>query len=372
LDYTAALHQQAGIGRYVRELAGALIDSAPPDSLPIRLFAAGGQGQPAPDIPHTRWHPSVFSERGHARLWQRLNLPLPVEVWTGRLDVFHATDFTLPSTLPDTRTVLTIHDLSFERFPQDTMPGMLEYLRRVVPRSAQRADHIIAVSEATRRDLIELYHLPPEKITAIGHGVSGEWSPASGAEIGRIRQKYGISPDADYILTVGTLQPRKNHLRLVQAFARLKGEARLVISGGEGWRYEGVREEMDRLKIGGRVIFTGRVEDSELRALYSGAAVMAYPALYEGFGLPVLEAMACGAPVLASNTSSLPEVLGSAGLLVDPLEVEALTAGIDRLLGDESLRRGLRSKGLARAAEFTWERAARATWEVYQKVESKK
>jgi glycosyltransferase involved in cell wall biosynthesis len=338
------------------------------------------------------WRLSSFSERSHARLWQRLRLPIPVELWTGALDVFHATDFTLPPTLPRARSVLTVHDLAFERRSEETMPGMLPFLRSAVPRSVRRADAIIAVSEATRRDLIELYEVKPEKITVIPHGVSPRFQPgvrpwnfrvSSRAEPGaqeafqenlRIRARYLIG-SGQFILSVGTLQPRKNHLQLVRAFARLRPERgvtlKLVIAGGKGWAYDEIRAETDRLKLQDRVIFAGFVDDTDLPGLYRAASVFAYPALYEGFGLPVLEAMACGVPVLTSNTSSLPEVAGDAALLINPLDPTGMSRALSQMLGDASLRADLIKKGLARASEFTWARSAQMTWAVYDRLLSR-
>jgi len=382
IDYTAAIHQQAGIGRYTRELVAALT-SRPP--LPVGegesadefvLFVAGAKGKLPPAPPGCRYAPSILSERDHARLWHRLKLPIPVELWTGGIDLFHATDFTLPPTTGRTRAVLTIHDLAFEKYPDETMPGMLDFLRRVVPDSARRADHIIAVSEATRRDIVDLYGIPEVKVTAIPHGVSPRFAPdrpqllllqGEGSQMAKsgVREKYRL-PDAPLILTVGTLQPRKNHVRLIQAFAQIDPDARLVIAGGKGWGYDQALAEAARLKIAERVIFTGFVDDGDLPDLCRAATVFAYPALYEGFGLPVLEAMASGVPVVASNASSLPEVVGDAGLLVDPLDVAALADALGRALADSALRASLRERGITRAREFTWGRAAQLTREVYR------
>lgn len=371
LDYTAAIHQSAGIGRYVRELARALVDLRPDADL--RLFVAGAPPHLPPFPGHATYAPSRLSERNHNRLWHRLRLPLPVEWWTGRLDLFHATDFTLPPTRPRARTLLTVHDLAFERYPDDTMPGMLAYLRRTVPRSIARADHLIAVSEATRRDLIEFYAVPPTNVAVIPHGVDSRFFPPPIHGEGdrgwgdAIRHKYGLPP-GPLILTVGTLQPRKNHLTLIRACGMLSEKATLVIAGGTGWGYETVRAEVERLGLTGLVIFIGFVDDADLLALYRLATVFAYPSLYEGFGLPVLEAMASGVPVVASNVSSLPEVVGEAGLLVEPLDVDALAAALDRLLGDESLRRDLSAEGIARASQFTWARAAEGVWTLYEEL----
>lgn len=368
LDYTAAIHQSAGIGRYVRELARALVAHRP--HLDWRLFIAEGSGEHTvfPHNENVHCCPSILSERNHARLWHRLRLPVPVELWTGPLDLFHATDFTLPPVLPRTRSVLTIHDLAFERYPTETMPGMQRFLSTAVPRSVRRADHIIAVSEATEADLVELYNTPPEKIATIPHGVDPRFHPQGRlGEGAAIRDRYSL-PDGPLVLTVGTLQPRKNHLRLVQAMAQVREQATLVIAGGRGWAYEAVHAEIKRLKLTDRVILTGFVDDTDLPALYRTATVFAYPAMYEGFGLPALEAMASGVPVVAANSSSLPEVVGEVGLLVDPLDVDAIAIALDNLLGDAGLRAALRVKGIARAGRFTWARAAELVWEVYEAV----
>ncbi len=366
IDYTAAVHQSAGIGRYVRELTRALAALHP--EADWRLFAAGAQrGDLLPLPAGCVAAPARLSERTLARLWHRLRLPIPVERWTGRLDLFHATDFTLPPTRRATRTVLTIHDLSFERYPDQTMPGMLDYLKQVVPRSVRRAAAVIAVSEATRQEIVALYGTPAEKITAVPHGVDPRFAPQA-APGEAIRAKYRLPAESPLVLTVGTMQPRKNHLGLVRAWARVEAAGTLVIAGGKGWAYDAVYEEVARLGIAERVIFAGYVDDADLPALYRTADVFAFPALYEGFGLPVLEAMACGTPVVTSNVSSLPEVAGEAALLVDPLDVDALAAAIAHLLGDTALRGSLRAKGLARAQAFSWQRAAAQVWEVYTRL----
>jgi glycosyltransferase involved in cell wall biosynthesis len=244
---------------------------------------------------------------------------------------------------------------------------MLSYLKAVTPRSAQRAGAVIAVSEATKRDLVELYDLPPEKIHVVPHGVSTRFTPLGEPADEAIRLRYRL-PAGPFILSVGTLQPRKNYLRLVRALAAMHHPAHLVIAGGTGWAYEKVRAEVERLGLWKQVTFAGFAGEADLPGLYRLASVFAYPALYEGFGLPVLEAMACGTAVVTSNVSSLPEAAGEAALLVDPLDERAIAHALDHLLGDEMLRARLVEKGLARAAEFTWERAARRTLEVYRSL----
>jgi glycosyltransferase involved in cell wall biosynthesis len=320
-----------------------------------------------------------FDDVWLARIWHRARLPLPVETITGPIDLFHSPDFTLPPVRRGTRTLLTVHDLSFIRDPDSAVPVLRHYLNQVVPRSVIRADRVLADSLATRDDLIELYHTPPEKISVLYSGVNPVFQPITDpTSINAVRARYQLG-DAPFILAVGTLQPRKNYTRLIQAFsaliaqhprsASLRGLSsalRLVIAGGKGWLYEAIFAEVQRLKLQERVVFPGFVADADLPALYSAARVLAYPSLYEGFGLPMLEAMACGTPVVTSTASCLPEVAGEAALCVPPTEVDALAHALDQALSDESLRSGLRFKGLARAKEFTWDRAARELVQQYR------
>ena len=384
IDYTAAINQAAGIGRYVRELIGALLklDSANE----YKLFAAseldigrpaGGRleiGQTANTqypIPNIQFTHLPVHDKWLMRIWHRARLPLPVELITGRIDLFHSPDFTLPPTLPGTRTLLTVHDLSFIQDPDSADERLRAYLNKVVPRSVRRADHILADSQATKEDLIDLWQTPAEKITVIYCGVESRFRPVTDpAALAAVRARYRLG-DGPFILSVSTLQPRKNYRRLIQAFAPLAGrypDLSLVIAGGKGWGYDEILAEPERLGITERVRFPGFVADADLPALYSAAAVFAYPSLYEGFGLPVLEAMACEAPVIASNRPSLPEVTGDAGLQVDPLEVDNWTAGMERLLTDAGLRADLIAKGKTQAGHFTWKKAAEQLLATYEQL----
>jgi glycosyltransferase involved in cell wall biosynthesis len=371
LDYTAAVHQSAGIGRYTREMVQALaVLPAALIEFNYCLFVAGAGkvAQPALPAPNFSWRPTRLTERWLARLWYRLHLPLWIETWTGPLDLFHAPDFVLPPVRPDTRTIVTIHDLSFVREPETVMPGMLPHLHKWVPHSVRRADHVIAVSEATRQDLIKLYQTPPEKISVLYHGVTPNFEPVTDpAKLAAVRQKYGLG-ERPFVLSVGTIQPRKNYQRLIQALAKLNSPVALVIIGSKGWKYEDIFNEVARLDLAERVHFLGFVADADLAALYSAATLFVYPSLYEGFGLPVLEAMACGTPVVASNQSALPEVVGEAGLLVNPRDVEAMAAAIARLLTEPDLHRCLAEAGRARAANFTWANMALKLLDLYQKI----
>jgi len=369
IDYTAAVQQAAGIGRYSRELVKALAALSPEKEAPAyRLFvaSAGRVSLPALPGPNFAWRPTRLTERWLARLWYRLHLPLWIQTWTGPLDLFHATDFFLPPVKPGTRTLVTVHDLSFVRQPETTMPGMSRQLNQWAPRSVRQADHVIAVSEATRQDLIELYQTPPQKISVLYHGVTTDFQPVTAPDrLAEVRQKYGLGSQP-FILSVGTIQPRKNYQRLIQAFAALDPALALVIIGSKGWRYEATFNEVARCGLTGRVHFLGFVADADLPAMYSAASLFVYPSLYEGFGLPALEAMACGTPVIASNQSALPEVVGEAGLLIDPHDVEALAAAMSRLLADTDLRQKLAQAGQARAAQFTWTGMAAQLLDLYK------
>lgn len=368
IDYTAAVHQTAGIGRYSREMVRAL--AAAPAKFDYRLFVADANRMTRPLLPASNfaWCPTRLTERWLARLWYRLRLPLPIESWTGPLDLFHAADFFLPPVRPGTRTIVTIHDLSFVRLPETVMPGMANHLNKWVPRSVQRADHVIAVSEATRQDLIELYQTPPEKISVLYHGVTPDFKPVLEPDkLSGVRQKYNLGQQP-FILSVGTIQPRKNYRRLIQAFATLDPALALVIVGSKGWNYADVLAEITHQNLAKRVHLLGFVADADLPALYSAANLFVYPSLYEGFGLPVLEAMACGTPVVASNQSALPEVVGEAGLLVDPADIEAMAAAMAHVLSDTGLRQTLAEAGPARAAQFTWAGMADHLLALYQKL----
>lgn len=370
IDYTPAHEQGGGIGRYVRELTAALVRQ--PAAYQFRLFAAGVRDHDMPPGLDERftWHPTRVSAEWWARIWQRARVPLPVDVFTGRIDLYHATDFVLPPTLAR-RTLLTVHDLSFVRVPEAASPNLKAYLDRVVPRSVRRADHILADSQATKDDLIAIYGADANKITVLLSGVDARFQPVTDEQAqAAARAKYNI-PNRPYIFSVGTVQPRKNYGRLIQALAQLRAvgdDVDLVIAGGRGWLEDPIYQMITDTGLHGHVHFIGFADDADLPALYSAAALTALPSLYEGFGIPVLESMACGTPVITSNVSSLPEVAGDAALTIDPLDLDALVEGVQRLLHDTRLSKVLRARGLARAADFTWDRAAQHLLTVYDRL----
>ncbi len=362
IDYTSAVRQRAGIGRYTRELVAALLSLQ--DAHQYTIFAATG-GLEARDWSlaiqrrDVRVRSLPLSDDWLARLWHRLRLPVPVEVITGPLDVFYSPDFALPPTLRGTKTLLTVHDLSFVHHPDAFLPSLRRYLEDIVPRSVDRADLVLADSAHTRSDLISLLDVSPEAVTVLYPGVESRFSPEP--ELGerdRLRDRYGIA-DRPYILSVGTLQPRKNYLHLMEGFIRLPAHIgaglQLLVAGGRGWLCDDIVAEADKHRS---IRLLGFVEEEDLPALYRGACLFALTSLYEGFGLPVLEAMACGVPVVCSMSSSLPEVAGDAALLVDPLISDEITQAISRVLEDENLREEMVSRGLVQATRFTWERSA--------------
>ena len=386
IDYTAAARQRAGIGRYTRELVSALLALEGGAGSPHQyvIFAATGglkpetlRAEPQAEAWNLKPGPGVrlrtvpLTDDWLARLWHRLRLPIPVETIMGLLDVFYSPDFVLPPTRRATRTLLTVHDLSFLHCPEAFVPALRRYLERVVPRSIACADRVLADSAHTRSDIVSFLGVPPDKVEVLYSGVNARFRPeGEPRERERLQARYGIGYQP-YVLSVGTLQPRKNYLRLIRAFANLKPgtpkpEPQLVIAGGRGWLYEDILSEAAR--HGDRVRILGFVDEGDLPALYRNAALFTLPSLYEGFGLPVLEAMACGVPVVCSNASSLPEVAGEAGLLVDPLDADGLTGAMRRVLEDSGLRREMIARGVAQAARFTWERAARQLLDVFDSL----
>ncbi|HOU12521.1 MAG TPA: glycosyltransferase family 1 protein [Anaerolineae bacterium] len=367
IDYTAAARQGAGIGRYARELVYAILAAGSPHRY-VLMAAVAGLGEHwtreqqhvrdiAVDATALRFRTLPLTDDWMARLWQRARLPLPAEWITGRVDTFYSPDFVLPPLQRRTRAILTVHDLSFLRHPETFPPKLGAYLKQAVPRSVARADLILADSEATRSDLIELLHVPHARVTTLYSGVSPRFSPcAADAERARLQTQYGVGA-RPYILSVGTVQPRKNYIRLMEACDALAAQRDLdlVIVGRPAWLAEPIVAAAEQRPY---VHLLGFCDDADLPALYRQAALLAFPSVYEGFGFPPLEAMACGTPVVASTASSVPEVVGAAGLLLDPLDIPAWTAALTRILDDLPLREHLRQAGLARAAQFTWANAA--------------
>jgi glycosyltransferase involved in cell wall biosynthesis len=370
IDYTAAYEQGAGIGRLVRELIHALAVEDPQTHYKLFVSGATQPQLPSSPGPNFHWYPTRVTPLWFARLWYRARLYWPVECFVGPVTLYHATDFTLPPTLPSTKTLLTVHDLSFVQAPETATPVLKRYLDRVVPWSVRRADHVLADSQTTKDDLIALYGTPTEKITVLLSGVEPRFRRIEDPErVAKVRAKYNL-PER-YIFAIGTVQPRKNYARVAEALAALGDEfsdVHFVIAGGKGWLDAPIYRTIEELGLSNRVHFIGYVADEDIPVLYSGALITAYPSLYEGFGFPILESMACGTPVLTANVSSMPEVAGDAALMVNPYDVEAIAAGLRTLLTDETLRETLIERGLERVGLFTWEKAACELRAIYQRM----
>ena len=361
LDCSAAAHQRAGIGRYAQELAGALRKIAPQQALIAFYNRAEDALLPPPleDLPRIAlpdgdkpWRLRVLLAHWLRRSQDAL---LPPD------SLFHAADHLLPR-LAAIPSVFTLYDLTHHFYPETQARLNRLYLKLMLPRFLQQAQEVIAISESTRRAAIDLYHLPPDRIQTIPLGVSSHFRPVDPAAV---RAKYHL-PER-FMLYVGTIEPRKNLTTLLEALPSATPPAPLVIAGKRGWLAE---RFFAQLKARGRqeqVLLPGYIPDADLPGLYSAARLFVFPSLYEGFGLPVLEAMACGTPVVCSNTSSLPEVAAEAALLVNPRDARALRLALERLWQDDVLHAELGAAGLARAAGFSWERTAQATLAVYER-----
>ncbi len=372
IDYTPAIRQQAGIGRIIRGQVAALIAAAA--DLDLRLFVVGRVDEAERRQAPLPLHTTLLDERNMVRLWHRLDMPLPRVEWFtgGPLDLLHATDFVLsPSNAR--RKLLTIHDLAFLFYPDAAMPSLHHYLNVVVPRTVRRADALVADSYHTAQDLNEQWQVPLERITVVQGAVDhAHFRPVHDPQqLAEVRQRYGLG-ERPYILALSRLEPRKNFVRLIEAFAAARQEARLphrlVIGGRKGWLYESIFARVQELGLAKDILFPGFIAESDLPALYSGAAFFAYPSLYEGFGLPIVEAMACGAPVLTSDNSCLPEAGGPGAIYVRAEDVNSIAKGIVRLATDAALAAQLAAAGREHAAHFTWEHSAQQLLSAYHKL----
>ena len=370
IDYTPAVRQSAGIGRHTRELVAALAPLLGEVSTTLLVYGRADAPLPRPPAGMTlRVVP--IPNRWLTIGWHRLGAPLPVELLAAAHDLYHASDFVLPP-VRKARTLLTVHDLSFLTTPECADASLRAYLSKVVPPSVIRADHILADSQATKDDLIDLLHTSPGKVTVVYPGVDGRFQPVADTdELRRVRTQYNIG-DGPFVLGVGTLEPRKNWPLLIRAWTILRRTTslphRLVIAGGKGWLTHEIFAAVEASSFKEDIVLTGFVADADLPALYTSADVFAFPSLYEGFGIPVLEALACSTPVVCADNSSLPEAAGDAALLADATDPQAFAAALQRLIEDEMLRTELRQRGLRHAARFTWRRSAETLWQTYQQV----
>jgi glycosyltransferase involved in cell wall biosynthesis len=287
------------------------------------------------------------------------------------VDVFHSSDVMLWKQ-PGALNVVTIYDLTALLFPEYHTADTRELQQRKYRFAQEEADAVIAISEATKRDIVSHLEIPAERVHVVHGGTNPAFRPIEDRQaVAQALAPLGLVP-GNYILYVGTIEPRKNLVRLVEAYNQVRRMVsapvpKLVLVGGAGWQFHDVFARIEALDLKNMVVYAGRVSTDLLPALYNGAVLFVYPSLYEGFGLPPLEAMACGVPVVTSNVSSLPEIVGDAGVLVDPTDTQALVATLATLLGDAQRRSDMVARGLARAERFSWTRAAQETLAIYNR-----
>ncbi len=354
-----------GIGRYTYNLINGLLKVAPEGDFIVFHN---------PRLLNTRYDVDELSHRSNVQLVP-VDLPtfslkeqyrLPSFAKRFALDLLHSPYYVKPYWLP-CPSVVTIHDLMPIIYAQHLPSRWTAWIFRATAGLAVRtAVRIIAVSESAKTDLNHHFALSLEKIVVTHEAANGRFHPLQKGAVEEVRRKYGLA--RRYVLYVGINKPHKNLVHLIEVFGALDTEAKLVLAGKEDPRYPQAREAAERLGLSERVLFLGDVADDDLPALYNAGELFVFPSLYEGFGLPVLEAMACGTPVVCSNTSSLPEIVGDAAIMLDPLDREAWVAAMKEVLERKALRSEMREKGLQRAKMFSWEETARKTWEVYRDV----
>jgi alpha-1,3-rhamnosyl/mannosyltransferase len=352
LDTTHALINRTGLGRYAVELQSALEARPGMRVLPISAVSQVAPSRAGRIIQGLRrealYYPELFARAARRSGAQLVHLPTPAPVRAGGLPL-----------------IITVHDLMPLRHPELFTRQTRAHTRLYIP-FVRRATRLIVPSQYTRSEVIELLSVPPERVVVVPMARAQRFGPRA-VDREALAAEFGI--DGRYVLVAGTLEPRKNLMTVLRAFRRIAGtvgDVELVIAGGRGWRNESFETELGGAGAASRVRLIGFVSDERLIDLYAGAACFVFPSLAEGFGLPPLEAMACGAPVIVSDRTALPEVVGDAALLVDPQDSEALAAQIVRVLEDASLTTKLREAGVVRARGFTWAATAAATERVYR------
>lgn len=360
IDARLLAYRDGGISTYIRDMALALGDIV--TDADISLFQ------------HRKAQHELGSGLREKHLWtpphHRLErLALSVELAPYRLDVLHSPDF-VPPYWGAKRHVITVHDLTFLHYPDYLTADARHYYNDQIEAACQHADHILAVSDSTRHDLMRMLNVPDHKITVQPHGVHSRYRVMAADELETARQSLGL-PET-FILHVGTYEPRKNILGLLKAYKALLAELPdappVVLVGRPGWLFEETRAKIDALRINERIIWRSDIQDDQLPAVYNLATVLAATSFYEGFGLPILEAMACGTVPIASNCSSFPEVMGEVGLQFDPDDVAAIATALKKVLTDSTWRTEMETQAVERAKQFTWAKSAQIALDVYQSV----
>jgi glycosyltransferase involved in cell wall biosynthesis len=356
LDVRLTYYQHGGISKYIQRMA-ALMPQLAPAHTHLHFYRRGHTASFSPAAQRVAcWTPA------HHRLerWA-----LSAELLPYRLDIFHSPDF-IPPQFGYRRSVITVHDLAFLRYPQFLTAESRRHYNGQIQSAAQRAHAIVTISNATRADVIERLHVPESKVETIYLGVDTEFSPRPMSEVQATLARYTLP--TGYVLFVGTFEPRKNVPALLRAYARLRDVPPLVLVGNSGWLFEATQYTLAELKLEARVRILENVPEAELPALYSGAGVFVLPSHYEGFGLPVLEAMGCGVPVVIADRPALAEVAGEAALRVNPHDAESIADALTRALSDSRLRADLIARGTDRARAFPWENTAQQTLALYERI----
>jgi glycosyltransferase involved in cell wall biosynthesis len=365
VDIQAAIAQRAGVGRYTKSLVEHLGALKGPDEVGLFYFDFKGRGAPFPvngaEQKAVHWFPGRVAQRA----WKSLGWP-PFNWLAGPADVYHFPNFVRPP-LTHGRSVVTVHDVSFLRYPETTETRNLRYLSAQIRKTVELADAVITDSAFSAQEVQELLNVAPTKTRPIHLGLNATMVRPDDLTVVAVRRHLRL--ERPYLLMVGTLEPRKNIVFLVEIFEQLRGfDGDLVIAGMRGWKYKPILDRMKTSTRAERIRYLDYVDEELLPSLYAGAEALVYPSLYEGFGLPPLEAMACGTPVLSSRAGSLPEVLGEAAEYAGDFDVGAWVGAVSRVLADSALRRDASAKGLIQAAKYTWEETARQTWAVYRRV----
>ncbi len=374
IDVRTVTPVRSGVGNYVLNLLEGLRWVAPHQEFFLlgqsrNLEAIGW------NLPTGLFHTTRLSHESHplGDLWEHFILPRTLARY--QVDVFHGPATLMPLRSTGFARVVTIHDLVAFLFSETIPRKYALYMRWLIKQVVREADRIISVSHNTKHDLMRVLGVDPAKINVVYEAAPPGYQPIRDqTKLAWVRRRYNL--EGPYLYHVGNIEPRKNLVRLVKAFLLMRGrsglDVRLVITGQKGWLTSMLFRELEGLDLGKEVVFTGYVPRTDLPLLMNAAEAFVFPSLYEGFGLPALEAMSCGIPVVTSNISSLPEIVGTAAVLVDPESVESIANGIERVLVDDELRQRLAREGLAQARRFSWERAARETLAVYRQAQEEK
>lgn len=376
IDASCAIYEKAGIGKYTYNSVQHLLKVDRQNEYVLffnffrhrsdRIREIDGLVKGA----KAKFSIQVSNFPGLLKDWLTLSdLPLN-RIFTQEIDIFHAPYFASIAKTGFAKQIVTIHDLAFLKYPEHAGTKLSNYYLKRTKLAINNSQKIIAVSRATEQDLVEMLGVDPKKIKVIYEASAAEFKPQKDQnKIRYVLAKYHLPPE--YILSVCTLEPRKNLVRLVQAYAQMPHQMqyKLVLAGGNGWNNQSLLDVIADLNLKTKVIMPGYIDQEDLPTLYSAAKVFVYPSLYEGFGLPVLEALSCGTPVITSETSSLPEITGRAAILVNPYKEEQIAYALKNVAGSEKLQKSLSERGLKRAKQFSWEKSAVETIKVYQKLE---